>query len=54
MDNRAIIGILVLGLIIACALSISFVGLILKAICWASSLTFTWKLAIGVWIGLLL
>ena len=35
------------------AVSIVFVGLLVKIVCWAFELTFTWKMVVGIWVVLL-
>lgn len=42
-----IVGILVVAAVIA--LSIGSVGLLYWIVCWAFHLTFSWKIAIGIW-----
>lgn len=43
------IAIVILIYLIFIGLSIGITGLLVKVICWAFSLTFTWKLAVGIW-----
>lgn len=31
------------------ALSIGFTGILVKMVCWAFEITFSWKYAIGIW-----
>ena len=35
------------------AVSIGVVGLLVKIVCWAFELTFTWKMVVGIWVVLL-
>lgn len=51
-----IIGIIVTLIILAVFYGISFgiTGLIIKGICWAFGLAFSWKLAFGIWLVLAL
>lgn len=48
---KALVWIIVIAAIIAA--SIGFVGLLVKVVCWAFELTFTWKMVIGIWVVLL-
>lgn len=51
-----VIGIIVTLIILAVFYGISFgiTGLIIKGICWAFGLAFSWKLAFGIWLILAL
>jgi len=48
---KALVWIIVIAAIIAA--SIGFVGILVKIVCWAFGLTFTWKAVIGIWVVLL-
>lgn len=51
-----VIGIIVTLIILAIFYGISFgiTGLIIKGICWAFGFAFSWKLAFGIWLILVL
>lgn len=51
-----VIGIIVFLVILAVFFGISFglTGLIIKGICWAFKLAFSWRVAFGVWLVLIL
>ena len=51
-----VIGIIVALIIVTICYGISFgiTGLIIKGICWAFGFTFSWKLALGIWLILAL
>ena len=50
--SRIVLGILFVLFI--CGLSFGVVGLIVKGICWAFKLTFSWRMAFGVWLVMML
>jgi hypothetical protein len=49
--GKALAWIIIIAAMIA--VSIVFVGLIVKIVCWAFELTFTWKMVVGIWVVLL-
>ena len=49
--GKALAWIIIIAAMIAA--SIGFVGLIVKIVCWAFELTFTWKMVVGIWVVLL-
>lgn len=48
---KALVWIIVIAAMIA--VSIGLVGLLVKIVCWAFELTFTWKMVVGIWVVLL-
>ena len=48
---KALVWIIVIAALIAA--SIGFVGLLVKVVCWAFELKFTWKAVVGIWVVLL-
>lgn len=51
-----VVGIIITLVVLAICYGISFgiTGLIIKGICWAFGLAFSWKLAFGIWLVLAL
>jgi hypothetical protein len=49
--GKALAWIIIIAAMIA--VSIVFVGLLVKIVCWAFELTFTWKMVVGIWVVLL-
>jgi len=49
---KALVWIIVIAALIAA--SIGFVGLLVKIVCWAFELAFTWKMVVGIWVVLLM
>ena len=39
---------------ICCGISFGITGLIIKGICWAFGLTFSWRLVFGIWLIMIL
>ena len=49
---KALVWIIIIAAMIA--VSIGFVGLLVKIVCWAFEFTFTWKMVVGIWVVLLI
>ena len=49
--GKALAWIIIIAAMIA--VSIGFVGILVKIVCWAFELTFTWKMVVGIWVVLL-
>lgn len=53
---KAIFGVLIGAIVVLGLYAISFgiTGLIIKGVCWAFGLTFSWKVAFGIWLIMIL
>lgn len=56
IEMKAVFGVLIGVAVILGFYAIGFgiTGLIIKGICWAFSLTFSWKVAFGIWLIMIL